>query len=62
MNEDRDAHERETMFAAPPGPTHTGTNTLRAQCRWRLLSLSSVKEEPVALRLAFLVALAGLGS
>ena len=32
MNEDRDAHERETMFAAtgaaPPGLTHTGTNTV----------------------------------
>ena len=55
----RDAHERETMFPVPR-TTHTGTNTLRTQCRWRILSLSSVTEEPVALRLDFLVALADL--
>ena len=46
------------MFPVPR-TTHTGTNTLRTQCR-RILSLSSVTEEPVALRLDFLVALADL--
>ena len=33
---------------------------MRAHCRRRILSLSSVTEEPVALRLDFLVALADL--